>query len=55
MHYQWFRSSGLFVDFGVVKAGCKAILTTGLKLFGMRWTLPGADAIIALRCREASS
>jgi len=21
----------------------------------MRWTVPGADAIIALRCREASS
>ncbi len=26
-----------------------------LKLSGMRWTVAGADVIIALRCREASS
>ncbi len=25
------------------------------KSSGMRWTVAGADAIIALRCREASS
>ncbi len=55
MRYKWYRSRGLFVGSGVVEAGCKAIVGQRLKLSGMRWTVPGADAIIALRCREASS
>ena len=55
MRYKWFRSRGLFVGSGVVEAGCKAVVGQRLKLSGMRWTVPGADAIIALRCREASS
>jgi hypothetical protein len=54
MRYTWFRSRGLFVGSGAVEAGCKAI-GERLKLSGMRWTVPGADAIIALRCHEASS
>ncbi len=55
MRYKWFRSRGLFVGSGVVEAGCKTIVGQRLKLSGMRWTVAGADAIIALRCREASS
>jgi len=55
MRYKWFRSRGLFVGSGVVEAGCKAIIGQRLKQSGMRWTVAGADAIIALRCREASS
>jgi hypothetical protein len=38
-----------------VEAGCKAVIGQRLKLSGMHWTVSGADAIIALRCREASS
>ncbi len=55
MRYHWFRSRGLFVGSGVVEAGCKTIVGQRLKQSGMRWTVPGADAIIELRCREASS
>ncbi len=55
MRYKWFRSRGLFAVSGVVEAGCKAIVAQRLKLSGMRWTVAGADAIIALRRREASS
>jgi hypothetical protein len=55
MRYRWFRSRGLFVGSGVVEAGCKAVIGQRLKLAGMHWTTAGADAIIALRCREASS
>ena len=55
MRYHWFRSRGLFVGSGVVKAGCKSIVAQRLKQAGMHWTTDGADAIIALRCREASS
>jgi len=55
MRYHWFRSRGLFTGSGVVEAGCKTIVGQRLKQSGMHWTVNGADAIIALRCREASS
>jgi hypothetical protein len=55
MRYHWFRSRGLFVGSGVVEAGCKSVIGQRLKQSGMHWTVHGADAIIALRCREASS
>ena len=55
MRYKWFRSRGLFTGSGVVEASCKTIIAQRLKQAGMHWTTAGADAIIALRCREASS
>jgi hypothetical protein len=55
MRYHWFRSRGLFVGSGVVEASCKTIVAQRLKQAGMHWTVAGADAIIALRCKEASS
>ena len=55
MRYKWFRSRGLFVGSGAAEAGCKAVMGQRLKQSGMHRTLPGADTIIALRCREASS
>jgi len=55
MRYNWFRSRGLFVGSGVVEAGCKSVIGARLKQSGMHWTENGADAVIALRCREASS
>ena len=55
MRYHWFRQCGLFVGSGVIEAGCKSLIGQRLKQSGMHWTLDGADAIIALRCREASS
>ncbi|MGH3168446.1 MAG: hypothetical protein ACRDN0_21515, partial [Trebonia sp.] len=51
----WFRQCGLFVGSGVVEAGCKAVIGQRLKQSGMHWTVNGADAIIALRCAEASN
>jgi hypothetical protein len=35
--------------------GCKTVIGQRLKQSGMHWTVNGADAIVALRCREASS
>ena len=55
MRYHWFRSRGLFVGSGVVEAGCKAVIGQRLKQSGMHWTVKGADAIITLRCAQASS
>jgi hypothetical protein len=55
MRYHWFRQCGLFVGSGVVEASCKTVISQRLKQSGMHWTVNGADAIIALRCQEASS
>ena len=55
VRYHWFRQRGLFVGSGVVEASCKTGIAQRLKQSGMHWTVGGADAIIALRCREASS
>ena len=53
MRYPQFRASGLSVSSGVVEAGCKQI-GARLKRAGMRWTVAGANAIIALRCSKLS-
>ena len=49
MRYPQFRAKGLRISSGVVEAGCKQI-GARLKRAGMRWTVDGAKAIIALRC-----
>ena len=54
MRYADFRKQELFVGSGVVEAGCKTIAGRRLKQSGMRWTLRGANAIIALRCCQLS-
>ena len=38
------------VGSGVVEAGCKTVVGARLKQSGMRWTVAGANAVIALRC-----
>jgi len=55
MRYAQFRRQGLFVGSGVVEAGCKTIAGQRLKQSGMHWTVPGANAIIALRCLDLSN
>lgn len=54
MRYASFRSQGLFVGSGVMEAGCKTIVGQRLKPSGMRWTVSGANKIIALRCCQLS-
>ena len=55
MRYAQFRRQGLFVGSGVVEAGCKTIVGQRLKQSGMRWTVRGANAILALRCLDLSN
>lgn len=54
MRYPQFREQGICTSTGVVEAGCKTAIGTRLKRSGMHWTVPGADAIIALRCCKLS-
>jgi hypothetical protein len=54
MNYPSYKTQGLCIGSGAVEAGCKTIIGTRLKRAGMRWTLWGANAIIALRCCKLS-
>lgn len=54
MNYPKFRKDGLFVGSGVVEAACKTLVGQRLKQSGMRWTVKGANAILALRCCQKS-
>lgn len=55
MHYDEFLQRGLFIGSGVVEAGCKTIMGRRLKQSGMRWTVKGANSIIALRCCQMNN
>ncbi len=54
MRYNRFRDEGWFIGSGVIEAGCKTIIGQRLKQSGMRWTVRGANQIIALRCCQLS-
>lgn len=54
MKYAEWIKQGLFVGSGVIEAGCKTIVGQRLKQSGMRWTVQGANSIIALRCCQIS-
>ena len=49
MDYPAFRDAGLCIGSGVVEGACRNIVCGRLKRGGMRWTVVGADAILALR------
>ena len=50
MRYPAFRRQKLFVGSGVIEARCRTVIAKRLKQSGMFWSVPGANAIIALRC-----
>jgi hypothetical protein len=50
MRYAEYRAKKFFVGSGVVEAGCPTVIGERLKQSGMRWSVRGANAIIALRC-----
>lgn len=50
MDYPRFRAMGLCITTGVVEGACKHVVATRFKRGGMRWTVNGANAILALRC-----
>jgi len=52
--YPQFHAQALCTSTGVVAAGCKVAIGTRLKPAGMHWTIPGSNAIIALRCSKLS-
>lgn len=49
MRYAEFKRQGLPIGSGVVEAACKTLVTQRLKRSGMRWSIPGGQAILTLR------
>lgn len=49
MQYAEMKAKGLPIGSGVVEAACKTLVTQRLKLSGMRWSNPGAQAILTPR------
>jgi hypothetical protein len=54
MQYPVFRARGLPCGSGAVESAAKHVVQQRLKRAGCRWSLGGADALLALRCRRAT-
>lgn len=54
MRYAEYKAQGIPRGSGVTEAACKTVYTQRLKLSGMRWTSPGAQAILNLRVLQLS-
>jgi hypothetical protein len=40
----------MMIGSGPVEAACKVVVGQRLKRAGMRWSSPGADAVLVVRC-----
>ena len=49
MRYSAFKRQGFPIGSGVVEASCKTLVTQRMKQSGMRWSVPGGQAILTLR------
>lgn len=49
MRYKEFQEAGYPIGSGSAEAACKVVAQTRLKQAGMRWSRPGAQAVLALR------
>jgi hypothetical protein len=54
MQYPRYRQRGLMIGSGPVEAGCKTVVGARLKQSGMRWSMAGADHVLAVRARLLS-
>ena len=50
MRYDECRAKGMPVGSGVIEGGCKSVICGRMKKGGARWSLDGANSIMALRC-----
>jgi hypothetical protein len=55
MRYAKFRRDGFLVGSGAVESACRSIIEDRVSQSGMRWTVEGADRVIALRALHRSS
>jgi hypothetical protein len=55
MRYQSFSEAGWHIGSGVMEAACKGVVQARMKGAGMRWSRPGAEAMLQLRSAWCSS
>ena len=55
MNYSAMKSRHFPIGSGVVESACKQIVSERMKLAGMRWKKPGAQAVMTLRCIKLSN
>jgi hypothetical protein len=49
MNYPAYREAGMMIGSGPVEAACKVVVGQRMKQAGMRWSVPGADSMLAVR------
>lgn len=49
--YDKYQAAGLPIGSGAIEGTCKHLVTSRCKQAGMRWSTPGLDALLALRCQ----
>jgi hypothetical protein len=54
VRYHTFSEAGFHIGSGVVEAGCKSVVQSRMKGCGMRWSRPGAEAMLQLRAAWCS-
>lgn len=52
MRYDEYHHDDLVLATGVIEGACRYVLKERLDCAGMRWTLPGAERVLQLRCIE---
>lgn len=50
VHYDRYLAAGYPIASGVIEGACRHVVNDRLERTGMNWTLPGAQAMLALRC-----
>lgn len=50
MHYDHYLAQGWPIATGVIEGACRHLVKDRCELSGMRWTIDGAEALLALRC-----
>jgi hypothetical protein len=50
MHYDQYLAAGYPIATGVIEGACRHVVKDRMERCGMRWTLPGAQAMLGLRC-----
>ena len=50
MHYDQYLAQGWPIATGVIEGACRHLVKDRCELSGMRWTINGAESLLALRC-----
>jgi hypothetical protein len=50
LHYDQYLAAGYPIASGVIEGACRQVIKDRLERTGMHWTVPGAQALLQLRC-----